>query len=128
MRSCLTALRRWRAKTLLQLERRQSSGLASATDTEIPPLRISVYGPGALERIERLERRWLPEAQVLQLEAKDTDATATTVEADEWLQARNAAHQAFSACWEDFDAITLTLGMARALGVNVPLTRITATP
>ena len=124
----LTALRRWRAKTLFQLERGQSSGLASATKTVIPPLRISVYGRGALDRIERLERRWLPEAQVLQLEAKDTDATVTTVEADEWLQARNAAHQAFSACWEDFDAITLTLGMARALGVSVPLTRITAIP
>ena len=123
----LTALRRWRAKTLLQLERRQLSGLAAA-ETALPPLRISVYGPGALDRVERLERRWLPEAQVLQLEAKDTDATATTVEADEWLQDRTSAHQAFSACWEEFDAITLTLGMARALGVSVPLTRITAIP
>jgi hypothetical protein len=124
----LTALRRWRAKTLFDLEKSDRSGLASAVETIVPPLRISVYGPGALDRVERLERRWLPEAQVLQLEAKDTDPTETMVEADQWLRDRRGAHQAFCACWEEFDAVTLTLGLARALGVDVPLTRIAAMP
>jgi hypothetical protein len=124
----LTALRRWRAKTLFDLEKSDRSGLASAAESVVPPLRISMYGPGALDRVERLERRWLPEAQVLQLEAKDTDPTETTVEADDWLRNRTGAHQAFSACWEEFDAITLTLAMARALGVDVPLTRVAAIP
>ena len=124
----LTALRRWRAKTLFDLEKSDRSGLVSAAESALPPLRISVYGPGALDRVERLERRWLPEAQVLQLEAKNTDPTETTVEADEWLRNRTGAHQAFSACWEELDSIILTLGMARAVGVGVPLARIAAMP
>jgi hypothetical protein len=124
----LTALRRWRAKTLYELEKSDRAGLASASEAVVPPLRISMYGPSALDRVARLERRWLPEAQVLQLEAKDTDPTETTVEADEWLRNRTGAHQAFCACWEEFDAVTLTLGMARALGVDVPLVRIAALP
>jgi hypothetical protein len=124
----LTALRRWRAKTLYGLERSDGAGLASANDAVVAPLRISLYGPGAVDRAARLERRWLPEAQILQLEAKDSDPTETTVEADEWLQNRTGAHQAFCACWDESDAITLTLGLARALGVAVPLVRIAAMP
>ena len=124
----LTALRRWRAKSLYELEKSNRAGLASASEAIVAPLRISLYGAGALDRLARLERRWLPEAQILQLEAKDSDPTETTVEADEWLRNRTGAHQAFCACWEESDAITLTLGLARALGVAVPLVRIAAMP
>ncbi len=124
----LAALRRWQAKMLRQLEVGDRSGLAAGIEGDMPPLRISVYGPGAMARVDQIERRWLPESQILQLDAKDTDPTETTVEADEWLHKRREADQAFSACWEEFDAITLTLGMARALGPGVPLTRITALP
>ena len=122
----LAAIRRWRAKVLHELAASERPGLALVGGSVVPPLRISVYGPEAVRRVDRVEHRMLPEAQVLQLEAKDTIAGETTVEDDEWLRQRRGADQAITACWEEFEGITLTLGMARALEAQVPLTRVTA--
>jgi predicted Rossmann-fold nucleotide-binding protein len=124
----LASLRRWRAKTLHDLESSDHSRLESVAGSEGAALRISVYGPDALRRVEHMEHRWFPEAQVIQLEAKDTVAGDTTVEADDWLRKRADADQAICASLEESESITLTLGLARALGDGALLTRVTAIP
>jgi voltage-gated potassium channel Kch len=114
----LAALRRWRVEILRDTER----GAAERR----PPLVISVYGPGAVERVEELKRRWLPEAHVLALEARDaSELSEASIESDQWLLDRDTAGHAIVACLEELDGIRLTLGLSRALGNGVLMTRVT---
>ena len=117
----LAALRRWRVHTLRALERNSAE--------RQPPLRISVYGPDAVERLERLRRRWRPESSVIELEARDAGAAGEVqVEQDEWLVERNTAGHAIVACARELDGVRLTLAVSRALGGGVLMTRVTTQP
>ncbi|MEA2123732.1 MAG: hypothetical protein QOI80_514, partial [Solirubrobacteraceae bacterium] len=117
----LAALRRWRVRTLRDVEQ--------GSPDRRPPIRISVYGRGAVERVDRLRTRWNPEAHVMDLEAKDAEpGRAPTVEDDDWLRDRRRADHAFVVCEDELEGVGLTLGMSRALGGDVLMTRVTTQP
>lgn len=117
----LAALRRWRVQILRDIE--THAGIAR------PPLRLSIYGPGANDRADALRRRWRPESNVLELEAKDIDpAGDVSIEQDDWLRERNVAGHAIVACAQELDGIRLTLALSRALGGRVLMTRVTTQP
>jgi len=117
----LSGYRRWRVRVLRDQELR--------SDVRRPPLRISLYGPGAENRVERLRHRWRPESFVLDLEARDIDPTAEgSIEEDDWLQKRDVAGHAIVACEEELDGVRMTLAVRRALGESVLMTRITTQP
>jgi hypothetical protein len=117
----LAALRHWRVRVLRELE--QPSGARHT------PMRIGVYGPDASARIERLRRRWLPEPDVLELEAKDVELTgAISVAEATWLAQRRHAAHAFLACTHELDGVELSLGLSRVLGAGVMMTRVTTQP
>ncbi len=114
----LAALQRWRVRIL--------RGLESGTPKRRPPLHVSVFGPDAVERVERLRARWLPESHVVTLEARDSGALGETqVELDDWLNKPDRADHAIVVCMEELDGIALTLGVSRALGDRVLMTRVT---
>jgi hypothetical protein len=118
----LAALRRWRVRILRELER--PSGVPPA------PIRVGLYGPGACARVERLRRRWLPEPNVLELEAKDAEAPEHGMAVSEaaWLAARRQAGHAFVACSRELDGVELSLRLSRLLGSEVLMTRVTTQP
>jgi len=117
----LGGYRRWRVRILRDQELQ--------SDVRRPPLRISLYGPGAESRVERLRHRWRPESFVLDLEARDIDPTAEgSIEEDDWLQKRDVAGHAIVACEEELEGVRMTLAVRRALGESVLMTRITTQP
>jgi hypothetical protein len=117
----LAALRRWRVRLLRELE--------SPTPHERPPMHVSLYGPAAVDRVERLRRRWLPEPHVLALEARDAPATGEPPgKAEEWLRKPDRADHAIVACLEELDGVGLTLEISRTLGTRGWMTRVTTQP
>ncbi len=113
----LAALRRWRVRALRDLEANELR--------RRPPIHVSVFGPGAVDRVEQLVRRWRPEPQVLSIEAKDTEpAGETSSDVEEWLRKRHRADHAIVVCNEELDGVALTLRISRALGNDKLMTRV----
>lgn len=114
----LAALRRWRVRTMRDLE--SGSGLRR------PPMHISVYGPGAERRVARLRDRWHPEPSVITLEGRDSAAPGDAGDRfDEWLRTPDRGDHAIVVCRDELDGIALTLTVARALGDHGRMTRVT---
>jgi TrkA-N domain/RyR domain len=114
----LAALRRWRVRTLRELE--------SGTGRVHPPIHISVYGPAAERRVMRLRERWRPEPSVLTLEGRDSAPPAEAGDGfDDWLRKPDRGEHAIVACANELDGIALTLSVARALGDRARMTRVT---
>jgi TrkA-N domain/RyR domain len=114
----LAALRRWRVRILREDEEN--------TERKRPPIHVSLYGPGAEQRAQRLRDRWRPEPNVLTLEGRDSPpADAALDETDLWLQHPGRADHAIVVCRDELDGIALTLGVARALGDGARMTRVT---
>jgi hypothetical protein len=117
----LEALRRWRVRILRDLEQ--------PSHPMRPPMRISVYGRDAVARVDRLRRRWLPEPRVLELEAQDMKPEGEApIEEYDWLAKRAHAGHAIVACVAELDGVRLALGISRALGDGVLMTRVTTQP
>lgn len=117
----LAALRRWRVETLRELEQ--------GSDERRPPIHISLYGPDAVARLGRLRDRWLPESDMLFIEARDAGpAGEPPSEVDEWLLKPGRADHAIVACLEELDGVGLTLAISRMLGNEVLMTRVTMQP
>jgi Trk K+ transport system NAD-binding subunit len=122
----LDSLRRWRVRILRELEQGSAD--------HRPPLRVSLFGPDAVARAQRLRRRWQPEPQVLALEALDSEPSgdgAGEVEAwqrktHEWLRQGHRADHAIVACLDELDGVKRTLELSRALGDRVLITRVSA--
>jgi TrkA-N domain/RyR domain len=113
----LTALRRQRAESIKRIE----SGCTSPFE----PVRISIYGPAAEDRVLRLKQRWRPEAQLLQLDGRDSAPPADGgAELDEWLRLPGRGDRAIVVCVDQLEGIVLTLGVARALGGKRRVTRV----
>jgi voltage-gated potassium channel Kch len=113
----LTLLRRRRAAAI---ERDESGAPAPAT-----AVRLSIYGPGAEERVLRLKERWRPEPQLLRLDGRDSSPPADGgAELDEWLRMPGRGDHAIVACVDQLEGIVLTLGVARALGGDTLVTRV----
>jgi voltage-gated potassium channel Kch len=129
----LEGLRRWRSLALVAAE---AGDTADGPAPPLPPLRLSVYGPGAVERVERLRNRWTPEPHLLELYCQDLPSGGQgAVEADDWLRKlrggkRHGGHatdfvsHAIVACESELDGIGLALGVGRALGDGIPLMRV----
>ena len=114
----LATLRRWRVRTLRELE--------SASGRVRPPIHISIYGPEAEQRVARLRETWRPEPEVLTIEGRDSSRpTGASPEIDDWLRARGRGDHAIVACLDELDGIALTLTVARALGDRARMTRVT---
>ncbi|HUB76942.1 MAG TPA: NAD(P)-binding protein, partial [Solirubrobacteraceae bacterium] len=120
----LEALHRWRS-------------LALAAGDELPPLRLSVYGPAAVERVERLRNRWRPEPELVEIYARDLpEGGPGAIEADEWLRRLRGgrgerrrhgpglASHALVACEAELDGVALALAVGRAIGERIPLLRV----
>jgi voltage-gated potassium channel Kch len=121
----LGAVRRWHEQMLRDLE--SGTGKRQAgDDAKRSPIHISVFGPDAVGRVERLQHRWRPEASVAAIEA--TDGQLADEAAYEWLREEGRADHAFIACLEELEGVKLTLGVSRALGAEVVMTRVTAQP
>jgi len=105
----LATLRRWHERIL-------RSG-------DAPPLRISIFGPDAVIRLDRLQQYWRPVPAVATLEAQD--APLSDEGALEWLREEGRADHAFVVCMEELDGMRLTLGVSRALGPDIAMTRVT---
>jgi hypothetical protein len=117
----LAGLRRWRVETLRELEQ--------GSPDRRPPIHISLYGPDAVARLGRLRDRWLPESDMLFIEARDSGpAGEPPPEADEWLLKPGRADHAIVACLEELDGVGLTLAISRMLGNGVLMTRVTMQP
>ncbi|HET9103303.1 MAG TPA: NAD-binding protein [Solirubrobacteraceae bacterium] len=114
----LAALRRWRVRTLRELE--------AGTGRTRPPMHVSVYGPGAEARVARLRARWRPEPEVLVLEARDSSPSGDpSADGELWLRRPGRADHAIVVCASELDGIALTLTVARALGGRARITRVT---
>ena len=114
----LAALRRWRVRTLRELE--------AGTGRTRPPMHVSLYGPGAEARVARLRARWRPEPEVLVLEARDSPPPGDPPgDGELWLRRPGRADHAIVACGSELDGIALTLTVARALGGQARITRVT---
>ena len=114
----LAALRRWRVRTLRELE--------AGTGRTRPPMHVSVYGPGAEARVVRLRARWRPEPEVLMLEARDGPPPGDPPgDGELWLRRPGRADHAIIVCASELDGIALTLTVARALGGHARVTRVT---
>jgi hypothetical protein len=123
----LEGLRRWRSLALAPEEPAAGS---------LPPLRISVYGPDAVTRVERLRNRWAPEPELLELYCRDLpDGGQGAIETDDWLRRLRGGRRsggrsgelvshAVVACEHELDGIGLALAVGRALGNGVPLMRV----
>jgi hypothetical protein len=115
----LGVLRRRRAQILRDAGRSESG----------PAVRVSLIGPGAVGRIERLMGAWTPEPEAIELEAEDIDAhDETAVLANRWIRDRRAPGHCVVACEKELDSIELTVTMSRLLEPGVPLTRVTTQP
>jgi voltage-gated potassium channel Kch len=115
----LACLRRWRVRVL--------RGFESNDTRRRPPLHVSVFGPGAVERIERFQARWHPEQDVLRLDARDCelDGPLSATHA-EWLARPDRADHVIVSCREELAGVALTLELARAFGPRMLMTRVTA--
>jgi voltage-gated potassium channel Kch len=125
----LEGLRRWRSLALAR-------AAASTAPEPLPPLRMSVYGPAAVARVERLRNRWAPEPELLELYCRDLpEGGQGAIETDDWLRrlrgdrshdsrAGEFVSHAIVACDSELDAISLALAVGRALGAGVPLLRV----
>lgn len=114
----LSALRRWRVRTMRELE--------SASGRVRPPMHVSLYGPGAEARAARLRARWRPEPEVLILEARDSPPPGDPPgDGELWLRRPGRADHAIVACMSELDGIALTLTVARTLGGTGRVTRVT---
>jgi len=115
----LAGLRRWRVRVL--------RGFESNDPRRRPPLHISVFGPGAIGRIERFQARWHPEPGVLRLDARDCelDGPLSATHA-EWLARPDRADHVIVSCREELAGVALTLELARAFGSRMLMTRVTA--
>lgn len=121
----LEGLRQWRAL-----------GLDIPAGESLPPLRVSVYGPGAVARVERLRNRWTPEAELLELYCRDLpDGGQGAIETDDWLaklsggrarseRSGDSVSHALVACDNELAGIGLALAVGRALGNGVALLRV----
>jgi voltage-gated potassium channel Kch len=119
----LESLRRWRS-------------LALPVAGALPPLRISIYGPGAVERVEQLRNRWRPEPDLLEIYCRDLPSGGQgAIESDDWLrrlrggrgrrgQVGELVSHAIVACDSELDGVALALAVGRALGDGVPLLRV----
>jgi hypothetical protein len=113
----LAALRRWRVRFLRERE--------SGVKRRRPPVHISVFGPDAVDRVERLRRDWRPEPTVLRLEAMDSGPIGDAIgEAEDWLHKPARADHVIVVCLEELDAIGLTLELGRELGGDMHMTRV----
>jgi TrkA-N domain/RyR domain len=113
----LTVLRRQRAESIERIE--------SGATSPIVPVRISIYGPAAEDRVLRLKERWRPEAQLLLLDGRDSAPPADGgAELDEWLRMPGRGDHAIVVCVDQLEGIVLTLGVARALGGGRFVTRV----
>jgi TrkA-N domain/RyR domain len=113
----LTVLRRQRARSIELLE--------SAATSPSTPVRISIYGPAAEDRVRRLKERWRPESQLLLLDGRDSAPPADGgAELDEWLRLPGRGDHAVVVCIDQLEGIVLTLGVARALGGGRLVTRV----
>ena len=116
----LEGLRRWHA-------------LALEEPGELPPLRVSVYGPQAVARVERLRSRWMPEPELIEIYSHDGSLGADgAIETDDWLRrmrtaAGNLVSHALVACESELDGVSMALAVGRALGATVPLLRVSMT-
>ena len=73
----------------------------------------------------RLKERWRPEAQLLLLDGRDSAPPADGgAELDEWLRMPGRGDHAIVACLDQLEGIVLTLGVARALGGDTLVTRV----
>jgi voltage-gated potassium channel Kch len=114
----LAALRRWRTRVLRELE--------SDSPHNRPPMHISVIGPGAVDRVERLCDRWPVDPHILRLEAHDSAAVYdVALDSGEWLLRPGRADHAIIACSDELQGIGLTLALGRVLGGDIRLTRVT---
>ena len=114
---------------VLTLLRRQRAAAIERDESGAPPpataVRISIYGPGAEERVLRLKERWRPEPQLLLLDGRDSAPPADGgAELDEWLRMPGRGDHAIVACVDQLEGIVLTLGVARALGGDTLVTRV----
>jgi hypothetical protein len=121
----LEGLRQWRALAL-----------DSPVAETLPPLRVSVYGPDAIARVERLRNRWTPEAELLELYCRDLpEGGPGAIEIDDWLaklrggrtrgeRSGDGVSHALVACDNELAGIGLALAVGRALGAGVPLLRV----
>jgi TrkA family protein len=113
----LEASRQWRIQILQDLESRST--------WKRPPFRVSLYGPDAVNRKDAFVRRWNPESQVLEIEAKDAEAGRASVEEDQWLHdRREQARHAIVVCNQEVEGVRLTLGISGALGGGLEVTRV----
>ena len=113
---------------LTLLRRRRAAAIERDESGEPPPataVRLSIYGPGAEERVLRLKERWRPEPQLLVLDGRDSAPPADGgAELDEWLRMPRRGDHAIVACVDQLEGIVLTLGVARALGGSTLVTRV----
>jgi hypothetical protein len=113
----LTLLRRQRAGAVERIE--------SGATSPFAPVRISIYGPAAEDRVLRLKERWRPESQLLLLDGRDSAPPADGgAELDEWLRLPGRGDHAIVVCVDQLEGIVLTLGVARALGGGRFVTRV----
>ncbi len=113
----LTVLRRQRAEAIDRIESGDTSPFA--------PVRISIYGPAAEDRVLRLKERWRPEPQLLLLDGRNSAPPADGgAELDEWLRMPGRGDHAIVVCIDQLEGIVLTLGVARALGGGRLVTRV----
>jgi hypothetical protein len=125
----LGELRRRRAR-ILRNNALSGNGSAESEDDETPaPFRISLIGPRAIVRVERVIRSWSPEPEVMELEAEDVDThDESSILANRWIRDRRVPAHCLVACEEELDSIELTVTMSRILDPSVPLTRVTSQP
>jgi len=120
----LEGLRRWRS---LALEApRDGAG-------SLPPLRMNVYGPQAVARVERLRNRWAPDPELVEIYSRDAPHGGEgAIETDDWLRRMRTGDgslvsQALVACDGELDGVSMALAVGRALGESVPLLRVSMT-
>jgi voltage-gated potassium channel Kch len=110
------------------LRRRRAAAIERDESGEPPPataVRLSIYGPRAEERVLRLKERWRPEPELLLLDGRDSAPPADGgAELDQWLRMPGRGDHAIVACLDQLEGIVLTLGVARALGGDTLVTRV----
>jgi hypothetical protein len=121
----LAQLRRGRARLL----RSGTERAPASASNERPPVRVSLVGPGAVSRVERLIQAWSPEPEVMELEANDMDIRGrSSLASERWLRERRTPGHALVVSEDELDSIELTVAISRVLAPGVPLTRVTTQP